>query len=41
MGIPFHKDKNGIPNLNEVEVKAFLEKKSEKVGLEVFSFWTF
>jgi hypothetical protein len=41
IGIPFHKDKNGIPNLDEDEVKAFLEKEFEKVGLEVFSFWTF
>ena len=41
MDIPFHKDKNGIPNLDEDEVKAFLEKAFENVGLEVFSFWTF
>jgi len=40
MGLPFHKDKNGIPNLDEDEVKAFLEKEFEKLGLEVFSFWT-
>jgi hypothetical protein len=41
MGLPFHKDKNGIPNLDEAEVKAFLEKEFQKLGLEVFSFWTF
>ncbi len=40
-GIPFHKDKNGIPNLDEDEVKAFLEKQFEKDNVKVFSFWTF
>lgn len=40
-GIPFHKDKNGIPNLDEDEVKAFLEKQFEKDSVKVFSFWTF
>ncbi len=39
-GIPLHKDKNGIPNLEEDEVKAFLKKQFEKEQLEVFSFWT-
>jgi hypothetical protein len=38
MGIPFHKDKNGIPNLDEDEVKAFLKK--QFVNLDVYSFWT-
>ena len=37
-GIPFHRDKKGIPNLDEDEVKAFLKK--EFVNLDVFSFWT-
>lgn len=37
-GIPLHKDKNGIPNLDEDEVKAFLKKQFE--NLEVYSFWT-
>ena len=39
-GIPLHKDKNGILNLDEDEVKAFLKKQFEKENLEVFSFWT-
>jgi hypothetical protein len=38
--IPLHKDKNGIPNLDEGEVKAFLKKQFEKEKLEVYSFWT-
>jgi hypothetical protein len=37
-GIPFHKDKNGIPNLDEDEVKAFLKK--QFANLEIYSFWT-
>ena len=37
-GIPLHKDKNGIPNLDEDEVKAFLKKQFK--NLEVYSFWT-
>lgn len=41
MGIPFHKDKNGIPNLDEDEVKAFLEKTFEKDNVKVYSFWTY
>jgi len=41
MGIPFHKDKKGIPNLDEDEVKAFLEKEFEKDNVKVFSFWTY
>ncbi len=40
-GIPFHKDKNGIPNLDEDEVKTFLTKQFEKDKVKVFSFWTF
>lgn len=39
-GIPLHKDKNGIPNLEEDEVKAFLKKQFEKEKIEVYSFWT-
>ena len=41
MGIPFHKDKNGIPNLDEDEVKAFLERQFEKEDVKVYSFWTY
>lgn len=41
IGIPFHKDKNGIPNLDEDEVKAFLEKQFEKENGKVYSFWTY
>ena len=37
-GIPLHKDKNGIPNLDEAEVKAYL--KGQFANLEVYSFWT-
>ena len=36
--IPLHKDKNGISNLDEAEVKAYL--KSQFENLEVYSFWT-
>jgi hypothetical protein len=36
--IPFHADKNGIPNLDEAEVKAYLQKQFP--NLEVYSFWT-
>jgi hypothetical protein len=39
-GIPLHRDKNGILNLDEDEVKAFLKKEFEKENVEVFSFWT-
>jgi hypothetical protein len=39
-GIPLHKDKNGIFNLDEDEVKVILKKQFEKEKLEVFSFWT-
>jgi len=36
--IPLHKDKNGILNLDEDEVKAILKRQFET--LEVYSFWT-
>ena len=39
-GIPLHKDKNGLWNLDEDEVKAILKKEFEKENLEIFSFWT-
>lgn len=39
-GIPLHKDKKGILNLDEDEVKAILKKQFEKENVEVFSFWT-
>jgi hypothetical protein len=39
-GIPLHKDKKGILNLDEDEVKAILKKQFEKDEVEVFSFWT-
>lgn len=38
--IPMHKDKNGIFNLDEDEVKRILQKVFEKDNLEIFSFWT-
>ena len=39
-GIPLHRDKKGIPNLDEDEVKAILKKQFEKENVEVYSFWT-
>lgn len=36
--IPLHKDKKGILNLDDEEVKAFL--KNQFTSLEVYSFWT-
>ncbi len=39
-GIPLHKDRNGILNLDEDEVKAILKKEFEKDRIDVFSFWT-
>ena len=39
-GIPLHKDKNGIQNLDDDEVKSFLEKQFENENLKVYSFWT-
>ena len=38
--IPLQKDKKGIPNLDEDEVKVFLEKEFESENLKVYSFWT-
>ena len=38
--IPVHRDKNGIPNLDEDEVKGILKKQFEKDKVDVFSFWT-
>jgi len=38
-GILLNKDKNGIFNLDEDEVKVILKKQFEK-KIEVFSFWT-
>ncbi len=39
-GIPLHKDRNGILNLDEDEVKTILTKEFEKDNIEIFSFWT-
>src|SRR5208282_3908209 len=39
-GIPLHRDKKGIFNLDEDEVKVILKKQFEKEKLDVFSFWT-
>ena len=39
-GIPLHRDKKGIPNLDEDEVKAILKKQFEKENVAVYSFWT-
>ena len=39
-GIPLHKDKNGILNLDEDEVKQFLRKEFEKDNIDIFSLWT-
>jgi hypothetical protein len=39
-GIPLHKDKNGILNLDEDEVKVILKKQFEREKIDVFSFWT-
>jgi hypothetical protein len=39
-GIPLHKDKKGIYNLDEDEVKVILKKEFEKEKIEIFSFWT-
>jgi hypothetical protein len=38
--IPLRKDKKGLWNLDEDEVKNILKKEFEKYNLEVFSFWT-
>jgi hypothetical protein len=39
-GIPLRKNKNGLWNLDEDEVKDILKKEFEKEKLDVFSFWT-
>jgi len=39
-GIPLHKDKNGILNLDEDEVREILKKQFAKEKLDVYSFWT-
>jgi hypothetical protein len=39
-GIPLRKDKNGLWNLDEDEVKVILKKEFEKENIEIFSFWT-
>src|ERR1700690_2749509 len=39
-GIPLRKDKNGLWNLDEDEVKVILKKQFEKENIEVYSFWT-
>jgi len=39
-GIPLHRDKKGILNLDEDEVKSCLKKQFEKENIEVYSFWT-
>ena len=39
-GIPLHKDKKGVPNLDEDEVKDFLLKQFEKQRVEICSFWS-
>ena len=38
--MPLHKNKNGIFNLDEDEVKIILKKEFEKEKLEIYSFWT-
>jgi len=38
--IPLHKDKKGLLNLDEDEVKEQLKKELEKDNIAVFSFWT-
>ena len=39
-GIPLHKDNKGSLNLDDAEVKSFLEKQFEEENLKVYSFWT-
>jgi hypothetical protein len=39
-GIPLHKDKKGIFNLDEDEVRDILKKEFEKEKIDVYSFWT-
>jgi len=38
--IPLHKDKNGLWNLDEDEIKNILKNQFEKDNVDVFSFWT-
>jgi hypothetical protein len=38
--IPLHRDKKGIFNLDEDEVKAILKDQFKEEKVEVFSFWT-
>ncbi len=39
-GIPLHKDKRGLYNLDEDEVRTILKREFEKDKIEIFSFWT-
>jgi len=39
-GIPLHRGKNGIYNLNEDEVRVFLKEQFKEEKINVFSFWT-
>ena len=39
-GIPLRKNKNGLWNLDEDEVKVILKKEFKNEDLEIFSFWT-
>lgn len=39
-GIPLHKGREGIANLDEDEVKAFLKEQFKKEQIGVFSYWT-
>ena len=39
-GIPLHKDRKGILNLDEDEVKRILKKQFENEKLDIYSFWT-
>jgi hypothetical protein len=38
--IPLHRDKKGIFNLDEDEVKAILKNQFKEEKIEIFSFWT-
>ena len=38
--IPLRKDRNGIPSLDEDEVKGILKKQFEKEKIDIFSFWS-
>jgi hypothetical protein len=39
-GIPLHRDKHGILNLDEDEVNVILKKQFENEPLKIYSFWT-